>query len=145
MTSEGSDSMSSESILPSPLTLDHILERMQTQITELYTVVQKQQDSINEQFKLIHSLLQKSPKPKLPLLSPPEPFDGSADKSQSFLNSINLYIEGRSAEFTTSESKIYFAVSYMKEGKAKIWVDNLLQKQSITDHFPTWSAFVQSF
>ena len=82
---------------------------------------------------------------KLPNISPPDSYDGTIDKSQSFLNSVNLYIEERAAEFTTEASKVLFAVSYMKEGKAKSWVDNLLEGGKLTTLFPTWKKFVDSF
>jgi hypothetical protein len=89
--------------------------------------------------------LEGSSSKKLPNISPPDPYDGDPTKSQSFLNSVNLYIEGREAEFATSDSKVYFAVSYMKKDKAKIWIDNLLEGKTLKEAFPTWDHFVKAF
>ena len=82
---------------------------------------------------------------KLPPLAHPSVFNGSSDDAQSFLNSVQLYINGRSTEFLNEDNKIYFAVSYMKEGRAKAWIDNLLQTGEIVHHFTTWPEFVKGF
>ena len=117
------------------------IDVLKSQNLELFHMFKNQQQALKQQGDLLlslQSLLSGVAIPKkLPNISPPDTYDGTAEKSQSFLNSVNLYIEGRAAEFTTDASKVHFAVSYMKEGKAKTWVDNLLEgEKPLTTIFP---------
>ena len=154
MTDPSTSSLPSMSSDPSPLSLQEEIVTLRQQIAYLYEVSEEQKKTINMYNDSLPSILKQiadkmstsSSKPKLPPIATPDAFDGSSDKAQSFLNSVNLYIQAREVEFSTELSKVHFAISYMKEGKAKLWVDNLLNKEdSIADLFPTWRRFVIDF
>jgi hypothetical protein len=129
---------------------------LQNQVAELSQwatnqskLFQQQTECFAQLQDLVKSLISKPEpsKPKLPNIATPQPFDGSSTTTAlSFLNSCHLYFEGRAPEFPTDFAKVYFAVSYLKDGKAKKWLDNLLQDgQTIVEIFPTWNSFVKAF
>ena len=57
----------------------------------------------------------------LPKFALPQLFDGMMKETKSLVSSLILYIYGRKAEFPSNESKIMFALSYMKGGKVQYW------------------------
>jgi Retrotransposon gag protein len=72
---------------------------------------------------------------RLPKYAPPQPFDGMQDKTKSFISSVVLYILGCCPEFHTAESKIMFALSYIRGGKAQFWKDEAIS-EIIAGHKP---------
>ena len=124
--------------------VEWLAQELQNQKNLLTILSETISNSIETAFARV--MTSNQPKPKLPSIATPNPYDGTSGKAQSFLNSINLYIEGRESEFPTGSSKIIFAISYMKEGKAKTWVDNKMKKDGgITGLYPTWPSFVAAF
>jgi hypothetical protein len=77
----------------------------------------------------------KSGKACLPKYMPPQPFDSRQDNTKSFISSMVLYISGQCPEFHTAESKIIFALSYIKGEKAQFWRNEVINK-IITGHKP---------
>jgi hypothetical protein len=144
-------SSSNPSTLPSSnsSSLSTDVDLLKAQVIELHHMIATQQETASQQAELLKGfqtlLLGVSTPKKLPNLSPPDPYDGTPSKSQSFLNSVNIYIDGRKAEFPNPVDKVFFAISYMKTGKAKTWVDNLLKKKPLIEWFPKWEDFVEAF
>src|ERR1700753_920474 len=137
---------------PNPLeVLFHDMETMKQSNIQLWNTLNEHSQILNTQSEILKNMQKllktfNTSKPKLPNLATPTPFDGTYSKAQSFLNSCTLYIDGRAAEFPDDAAKVYFAVSYIKEGKAKTWLDNLLQNGStVLDIFPSWIAFIRAF
>jgi hypothetical protein len=79
-------------------------------------------------------------------MAAPETFSGERSKADSFLRQVNLYISGRSADFPNDDSKIIFALSYMKGGTAGIWADQAADVIGMGDSpFESWKEFVSKF
>jgi len=66
------------------------------------------------------------PRVKEPKIAAPIPFSGKREDTESFINSCCLYINGRVSEFTTEDAKIYWILSYMQSGSAKVWCDYVI-------------------
>jgi hypothetical protein len=148
-----SDSQMFEDLLglqPPPPPPPSEVDALKTSIAELNNKIDYLHELYQAQSKLLEqqSLIIDAFKSRqyLPNLSPPEVYDGSPDKAQSFLNSVSLYFDGRRSEFTTDAAKISFVASYMKQGMAKAWIDQHMGDDvAITDSFSTWPIFLRAF
>ena len=58
--------------------------------------------------------------------SPPNEFSGDRHAGLSFLNSCKLYLSLCGEQFTDDQTKIHWALSYMKEGRAAQFSDRVL-------------------
>jgi hypothetical protein len=77
----------------------------------------------------------------------PSEFDGSRHKGQAFLNSCELYMNLALQQFTNETSKVHWALSYMKAGRASLYVDRVLRyeaKNGVLQYF-LWFAFWEDF
>lgn len=137
----------SPSLLPQK-TMEQVFQELVDRNNELQERLNRNEKILEQQFMFLNQLLTKQdiPKPVLPTMAAPDSFDGSCDKAQSFLNSATLYLEGKSAAFSNDKDKVLFAMSYMKEGRAKDWVDKILEDgKQVDDQFPSWNSFVRAF
>ena len=73
----------------------------------------------------------------------PDTFTGNLAKSEEFINSLYLYFYGK--PWMTDESKITFALSYMKGGTAEQWKKRMLKQYSKGGEIPTWDSFLAAF
>lgn len=64
---------------------------------------------------------------KEPKVAVPEPFDGKQENTESFINSVNLYINACPSEFPFEATKVYWTLPYMIKGCAKDWHDTFLE------------------
>jgi Retrotransposon gag protein/Zinc knuckle len=117
---------------------------------------------------LLAALLPKKPDPPavippiLPLLSadpprtrtarpavPPE-FDGERSKGLAFLNACQTYIRLCPNEFPDEQTKVIWAMSYMKSGRAQKWTARIFkweqQPENLTStRFLDWEDFKREF
>jgi len=79
--------------------------------------------------------------------SPPNEFSGDRHAGLSFLNSCKLYLSLCGEQFTDDQTKIHWALSYMKEGRAAQFSDRVLRKEAYdrAPMFATWSDFEKEF
>jgi hypothetical protein len=81
----------------------------------------------------------------------PSEFDGSCHKGQAFLNSCELYMNLALQQFTNETSKVHWALSYMKAGRASLYADRVLRykaKNGVPRYlswFAFWEDFVKTF
>jgi len=77
----------------------------------------------------------------------PTEFDGSRDKGRAFLNSCDLYIGLVPDQFANDEAKIYWALSFMKAGRAALFADRTIRTHSKTGSVPfaSWGDFRDTF
>ena len=61
--------------------------------------------------------------------SPPE-FDGERTKGMAFLNSCRTYLRLCPKEFADEQTKIVWAMSYMKSGRAQRWTAQIFHWES---------------
>jgi hypothetical protein len=62
-------------------------------------------------------------------VAPPEPFDGDTKKYRHFRRQCGMYIRDRKSKFDNNdERKIMFVLSYMKDGLAGAWADNIARE-----------------
>jgi hypothetical protein len=81
--------------------------------------------------------------------TPPE-FDGDRKKGMAFLNSCQTYIRLCSSEFPDEQTKIVWAMSYMKSGRAQKWAARVFRWEQQPEHldqtkFLDWEDFVGTF
>jgi hypothetical protein len=81
----------------------------------------------------------------------PSEVDGSCHKGQAFLNSCELYMNLAPQQFTNKTSKVHWALSYMKAGRASLYADRVLwygAKNGVpwySSWFAFWEDFVKTF
>jgi hypothetical protein len=81
---------------------------------------------------------------KEPKIAAPVPFSGKREDTESFINSCCLYINGRASEFGSENAKIYWILSYMQTGSAKIWRDYIISLMYREQHnFRTMDQLLQ--
>jgi len=83
-------------------------------------------------------------RPKLP--SPPD-FSGKRSSRRAFLNSCTLYLRLAPEQFTCDEKKIFWTLTFFKDGRAAKWSENLFRQEADTSIFPiqSWVDFEQQF
>ena len=92
------------------------------------------------------------PPPKTRTVRPASPpdFDGDRMKGLAFLNSCQTYIRLCPKEFLDEQTKIVWAMSYMKSGRAQKWTARIFrweqQPENLTSHrFLDWEHFRDEF
>jgi Retrotransposon gag protein len=81
--------------------------------------------------------------------SPPE-FDGERTKGMAFLNSCQTYLRLCPKEFADEQTKIVWAMSYMKSGRAQKWTARIFrweqQPENVGENkFLDWEDFCTEF
>lgn len=77
-------------------------------------------------------------------VAPPDYFDGSLTKTQSFLAQLLLFLHGKRAEVQSDQDKIVLALSYMKGGTAGPWAE--IKVQELGDGIEqSWDVFLAEF
>jgi hypothetical protein len=79
--------------------------------------------------------------------SPPSDFSGDRTKGRAFINSCDLYIRLASEQFSSEEDKINWAYSFMKSGRAALFVDRMMRFEARvgTPKFTDWAEFRKTF
>ena len=79
--------------------------------------------------------------------SPPNEFSGDRRAGLAFLNSCKLYLSLCPEQFADDQTKIHWALSYMKEGRAAQFSDRVLRREAYDQFsmFATWSDFEREF
>ena len=88
-----------------------------------------------------------NPAPRRAKPATPSDFDGDRAKGQAFLNSCELYLVLAPEQFVDDAAKVYWAISYMKSGRAALFSDSFMRRR-IRDGFPpysTWAEFRSAF
>ena len=76
--------------------------------------------------------------PKGPAISVPTNFSGDTSKTKKFVKECNIYFNGKPEEFkdstgaTVESKKIWFVLSFMKEGPADTWRDEFMKDITAT-------------
>jgi hypothetical protein len=81
--------------------------------------------------------------------APPD-FDGDRMKGMAFLNSCQTYIRLCPKEFSDDQTKIVWAMSYMKSGRAQKWTARIFRWEQQPDNldstrFLDWADFRDEF
>ena len=78
-------------------------------------------------------------------ISCPNEYDGKAETTQAWLNSIWLYLLINHALYHNNDRKITYALSYMKRGFAATWAKVHRQQGFANQSFRTFNTFEQDF
>jgi hypothetical protein len=118
--------------------------------SSLQADVQLLEQKVAELQKCLVDLQQLQVNPQLPVkgikVAPPDVFDGSQSKADTFLSQLSLYFMGRRKEFEQDDDKIIFALSYMKGGTAGPWAAEVLRQcQASGPTYQNWEAFLKDF
>ena len=66
------------------------------------------------------------------------PYDGDQDLLNDFLIEVEMYIQINDEIYDTDKKKIIFALSYMKEGTATPWKQNVWVMEKLNDRNAPW-------
>jgi hypothetical protein len=79
--------------------------------------------------------------------SPPLDFDGDRKKGRAFMNSCKLYICLAKNQFSNDQERIAWVYSFMKSGRAALFVDRVLRCEARTcsPMFAGWMTFRVTF
>jgi len=91
-----------------------------------------------------------SPRTRTARPATPPDFDGDRAKGLAFLNACQTYIRLCPKEFNDEQTKIVWAMSYMKSGRAQKWTARVfrweqLPENSTSDRFLDWDDFRREF
>ena len=80
----------------------------------------------------------------------PLEFDGDQKKGMAFLNSCQTYIRLCLSEFPDEQTKIVWAMSYMKSGRAQKWTTRIFRWEQQPENFDQtkfldWEEFSDTF
>ena len=75
----------------------------------------------------------------------PDEYNGKAETTQAWLDSIQLYLLINHALYYDDDRKIAFTLSYMKKGSAVIWAEVCRQQGLDTLSFGTFAQFQTDF
>jgi hypothetical protein len=73
----------------------------------------------------------------------PDPYDGARAKFPIFMRQLNLYFRANPVDYELDDNRITLALSYMKDGTAGSWADNMI-RESEDGYAHTWKTFVQA-
>lgn len=147
---------------------DEHVDNLETELGELWKTVADQTQALNviqQQLSILVSqtVINTQPtstapsSPNLPLPLPttqsglkptaPNEFDGSHSKGYAFLNSCELCMNLAPQQFTDEVSKVHWALSYMKSGRASLYADCILrfEAKNGTPCYQTWITFWEDF
>ena len=84
-----------------------------------------------------------TPKPIELKLSPPKAFTGKREDLKKFLQDVKLYLHVNKKIYDNDDKQISFALSYMNDGDAASWKEQLLEEAMGKDEFTlgTWKVF----
>ena len=75
----------------------------------------------------------------------PDEYDGQAETSQAWMDSVRLYLLINHTLYYDNDRKIAFALSYMKKGCAATWAEVRHQQGLTTLSFGTFTQFQNDF
>jgi hypothetical protein len=78
------------------------------------------------------------------------PFNGDQQKGKGFINACQAYFHLRPDQFQNDQTKIQWAMTYMNQGRAQKWVNQLYHWEAIpanigNPHFVDWNDFCSRF
>lgn len=76
-------------------------------------------------------------------IATPDSWDGDRKLTDTFLRQVTLYIGSNPLYFTTPDSKVLFALSYMKGGLAGKYADRVIKEYERSIPLPSYSQFVK--
>jgi Retrotransposon gag protein/Zinc knuckle len=117
---------------PTPEELQSHISALQQQISQLQAIVSARTSS-------------PTPSAKHLKVATPDIYSGHLDKAETFLRQLTLYIHARPSDFATDDSKILFALSYMRGGTAGAWADCILERLEAGESLGDWEAFREQF
>jgi hypothetical protein len=102
------------------------------------SIEQRQSPTGLEQYTTTTSSKHTGPKP-----ATPNDFDGDRTKGRSFLNSVKWYLRSRGREFRDLDHMVSWTLSFMKEGRALTFANQLTRQVDKQGGLPyaTWGEF----
>ena len=127
--------------------MEHKLNQILDTISRLTTV------TVTPPSVVPDTLSNPEPKPwkaRRPKPATPPEFDGDRKKGLTFLNSCQTYIRLCPEEFHDEQTKIIWAMSYMKSGRAAKWTARIFKWEELSENkgcskFADWEDFQDEF
>ena len=134
--------------------LEQKLERVQTKATK----TQSKLDQITNIFLQLVTMKSEPlqprtpnpPKTRAPRPALPSEFDRECSNGTAFLHSCDTYLRLCPDEFQDKQTKIVWAMSYMKTGRAFRWVSRIFRWEQLPENqtstqFFNWKEFTEEF
>ena len=140
--------MTTPSPTPPPLTTEQLQEQvrvLQETVVSLKRVLQQQQTSQSSNPTLpASSTTAIAHSPSGLKVAPPDVYDGTSSKADSFISQLYLYFYGKKVQ--VSSDRIVLALSYMKGGTAGPWAKQKVKWLADQDTDSVdWDSFIQEF
>lgn len=90
---------------------------------------------------------QQSAAPLKVKVASPDPYDGSYDKYDAFVNQLALNFSTNPVPFASDAIKINYALSFMKLGRAQQWVNHIRTREERGEQCPelqNWAGFADA-
>ena len=129
--------------------LNQILDTM-ARLSQNVTTPPVMQPPIPQDPPSFPSDLEHAPKLRRPKPATPPEFDGDRKKGLTFLHSCQTYIRLCPEEFRDEQTKIVWAMSYMKSGRAAKWTARIFRWEELPENigcpkFLDWEDFREEF
>jgi hypothetical protein len=164
-SAENPPSVLSIALTPEELTSSKMNDDRMSVLEQAFSGLQAQQAETQTKLDaMLQMLMQqqqrnKTPPPRSPTPAPPTPnvrapppalpteFDGDRSKGLAFLNSCQTYIRLCPGSFSDDQTKITWALSYMKSGRASKWAARIFkyEEEEGQPKFLDWSDFRSEF
>ena len=108
------------------------ISQLQAQMAELKDMITFMGNAIAHQ--------KPTPRHKGIKVATPEPFDGSPEKTEDFINQLLIYCNGRREEMADDGDRITFALSWMRGGTAGPWAKQKVKE--LSEEGQTWDSFM---
>src|SRR5271156_3980662 len=83
-----------------------------------------------------------TPRTRGPKIAVPSEFNGDRANTETFLRQVLLYLLARPYEFADDDTRVMFAMSYMKDGTAGLWADRKVDQYQLGKPIPSWTEFI---
>jgi len=83
-----------------------------------------------------------TPRTRGPKIAVPSEFNGDRANTETFLRQVLLYLLARPYEFADDDTRVMFAMSYMKDGTAGLWADRKVDQYQLGEPIPSWTEFI---
>jgi hypothetical protein len=122
----------SQGILEVPLDPQQQINVLQAQLAELKSMITLMGNALAQN---------STPRHKGIKVATPDPFDGSPEKTEPFINQLLIYFNGKREEMADDADRITFALSWMRGHPAEAWGQQKVKE--LSGKSQTWDSFLE--
>lgn len=103
----------------------NMLQALTQQVTNLTAQVAQQ---VANPPQAVVNMPAPAPVVRMPTIAAPPIFKGEMGETEVFLRAIQIYMATHAAEFSSAETRVMFALSYIQGGIAQPWKEQILER-----------------